>query len=120
MDQDDRSEERIQHRRTWQEWLASDLVLGTMVVLFTIMTALAAYLSSLTGIAGDDFDLEAQTSLVLGTSSYLQTSVELSEDLALYNIAQLREEENPALVSDLLDQASPELQQWLASGGQSI
>ena len=48
------------------------------------------------GPGGDDFDLEAQNSLILGTSYYLEASVELSEDLALYTSARLLEEEHPA------------------------
>ena len=116
MDQADQAEENSQHRRTWQEWLASDLVLGTLVVLFTITTALAAYLSSITGIAGDDFDLEAQNSLIVGSTTFLQISSELSQDLALYTSAQLLQEEDPTAASELLTQASPDFQEWLGSG----
>jgi hypothetical protein len=40
--------------RTWREWLISDAVLGTLVVLFTVATAYAAFRSSLSDIQGGD------------------------------------------------------------------
>ena len=39
-------------------WWPSDGFLGAMVVLLTAATAFSAYQSALTGIEGDDLDLE--------------------------------------------------------------
>ncbi len=42
-----------------QSWLDSEGFLGALVVLFTIVTAFAAYQSALISIEGDDLNFEA-------------------------------------------------------------
>jgi hypothetical protein len=105
----------LKPRRTWKEWLTSDLVLGTLVVVFTVTTALAAYLGSITDIKGDDLDLKSQNTLILGTTTFLQTSFELSEDLLSYQSYQLLIDRDPAAAALIFDSASSDLQDKMAT-----
>ena len=99
----------------WQARITSDYVLGTLIVIFTVSTAIAAYLGSITDIKGDDLDLKAQNNLILGTTTFLQVSVELSEDLLSYQSYQLLKDRDPAAAALIFENEPPEMQEVLTS-----
>jgi hypothetical protein len=68
-----------------RSWLDSVGLLGALVVLFTIVTAFAAYQSALTSIEGDDLDFGAQKTLVLATASFQGGNSEILEDMYIYD-----------------------------------
>ena len=104
-----------QSNRRWQDIITSDYVLGTLVVLFTITTALAGYLGSITDIRGDDLDFKSQNKLVLATTTFLQASVELSEELLTYQSFQLLKDRDPTAAATIVELASLEMQAKLSS-----
>ena len=69
-----------ENENTSPHWWLSDGLLGAMVVLLTAATAFAAYSSALTGIEGDDLDLEGQNLLVVAMGSFLNGNAELFQD----------------------------------------
>jgi hypothetical protein len=64
--------------------LLSDGVLGTIVVLMTIATAIGGYRAAVVEIRGSDLDFKAQSKLSLGTTTFLQGSIEYVNDLATF------------------------------------
>ena len=99
--------------RTWREWLISDAVLGTLVVLFTVATAYAAYRSSLADIKGGDLDINAQNSLILGTTTFLEANMQFMQDISAYNAYQLATPDDPEAAAAFLAQGSSFFQDGL-------
>lgn len=96
-------------KRTWQEWLVSDAVLGSLVVLFTVATAFAAFRASVSEIEGGDLDVNSQKSLILGTTTYLDSNMEYLEDIATYDTYNLLKDDDPEAAAELFSRASPEM-----------
>jgi hypothetical protein len=100
-----------------RRWWLSDGFLGAMVVLLTAATAFAAYRSTLTGIEGDDLDLEGQKTLVVAMGSFLNGNAELFQDLQAYDAYRFFSGEDPAEAALYLERMSPELQAKLDEPG---
>lgn len=100
-----------------RRWWLSDGFLGAMVVLLTAAVAFAAYKSALTGIEGDDLDLEGQKTLVVAMGSFLNGNAELFQDLQSYDAYRYFSGEDPAEAALYLDRMSPELQAELDEQG---
>ncbi len=94
-------------------WWLSDGFLGAMVVLLTTATAFAAYQSALTGIEGDDLDLEGQKALVVAIGSFLNGNAELFQDMQAYDAYRFFSAEDPAEVDVYLERMSPRLRAGL-------
>ena len=91
----------------------SDAFLGAMVVLLTAATAFSAYKSALTGIEGDDLDLEGQKTLVVAMGSFLNGNAELFQDLQAYDAYRFFDVEDPAEADVYLERMSPRLRAGL-------
>ncbi len=98
-------------------WYLSDGFLGAMVVLLTIATAFSAYRSVLTGIEGDDLDLEAQKTLVAATGSFLNGNAEIFVDLQAYDAYRYFSTEDPAEAGIYLERMSESLRTGLETNG---
>ena len=91
-------------------WWLSDGFLGAMVVLLTAATAFAAYQSALTGIEGDDLDLEAQNTLVVAIGSFLNGNAEFLQDVQAFDAYRFFSVEDPVEAAVYLERMSPRLQ----------
>jgi hypothetical protein len=100
--------------RAWHEWLISDAVLGTLVVLFTVATAFAAYRASIADIEGDDLDVNAQNNLLLGTTTYLEANMQFMQDMSAYNAYLFSQEDDAEAAAAFLAQGSSFMQDGLA------
>lgn len=101
-------DQTIGSQRRWQDIITSDYVLGTLVVLFTIATALAAYLGALTDLRSERLNNEAQDALTLGTTTFLQISLEISEEILSYQSYQLLQDSDPETAAIILEGVPPE------------
>jgi hypothetical protein len=99
------------------QWWLSDGFLGAMVVLLTAATAFAAYSSALTGIEGDDLDLEGQNTLVVAMGSFLNSNAELFQDVQAYDAYRFFSAEDPTEVDVYLERMSPRLRAGLDQPG---
>jgi hypothetical protein len=99
--------------RSSQRWWLSDGLLGAMVVILTAATAFAAYQSALTGIEGDDLDLETQKTLVVATGSFLSGNAEIIQDLQAYDAYRFFSTEDPAEAAVYLERMSEPLRAGL-------
>ncbi|MGB3715204.1 MAG: hypothetical protein WA996_12310 [Candidatus Promineifilaceae bacterium] len=99
--------------RSSQRWWLSDGLLGAMVVILTAATAFAAYQSALTGIEGDDLDLETQKTLVVATGSFLNGNAEIIQDLQAYDAYRFFSTEDPAEAAVYLERMSVTLRAGL-------
>lgn len=84
-----------------------------MVVILTAATAFAAYQSALTGIEGDDLDLETQKTLVVATGSFLNGNAEIIQDLQAYDAYRFFSTEDPAEAAVYLERMSVTLRAGL-------
>jgi hypothetical protein len=91
--------------------------LGAMVVLLTTATAFAAYQSALTGIEGDDLDLEGQNTLVVAMGSFLNGNAAFFQDMQAYDAYRFFSAEDPAEVDVYLERMSPRLRAGLEQPG---
>lgn len=91
---------------TTARWYLSDGFLGALIVLLTAATAFSAYQSAITSIEGDDLDFEAQKTLVLATSSFLNGNAELFQDVQAYDAYRLASAESPAEATAYQDRLS--------------
>lgn len=98
-------------------WILSDGFVGALVVMLIAATAFAAFQSALSGIEGDDFDIDAQRALVLGTTSFLTANTEFLEDLQLYDAYNLFVDKNPEEAAEILERASDPLIEGLERPG---
>ena len=98
-------------------WWLSDGFLGAMVVLLMAATAFAAYQSALTGIEGDDLDLEGQKALVVAIGSFLNGNAELFQDMQAYDAYRFFSAEDPAETDLYLERMSPRLRAGLEQLG---
>ena len=102
---------------TSHRWWLSDGFLGAMVVLLTAATAFAAYRSALTGIEGNDLDLEGQKTLVVAMGSFLNGNAELFQDLQAYDAYRFFSDADPPEAALYLERMSPRLQERLEQSG---
>jgi hypothetical protein len=113
----DQTKTRSDGRRTWRELLISDGVLGSLVVLFTVATAFAAYQASTADIRAGDLDVNAQNNLILGVASYQESNLILMDDSVAFAAYRLLKESDPDAAAGLLETASPELMAGLSRPG---
>jgi hypothetical protein len=100
-----------------RNWWLSDGFLGAMVVFLTAATAFAAYQSALTGIEGDDLDLEGQNTLVVAMGSFLNGNAEFILDMQAYDDYRFFSDEDPAEAAVYLERMSSRLQADLDQPG---
>lgn len=77
--------------------LRSEFLLGTLVALLSVLTALAAYLGGLADSAAGDANVEGQKVLSLANTDYLEASNEVVQDYAMYDAYYLNQTKEPAL-----------------------
>jgi hypothetical protein len=106
-----------ENEKTSPHWWLSDGFLGAMVVLLTAATAFAAYQSALTGIEGDDLDLEAQNTLVVAMGSFLNGNAEFIQDMQAYDAYRFFSDDDPAEAAVYLERMSERLQARLEQPG---
>lgn len=96
------------------DFLITDAFLGSLIVLFTVATAFAAYKASTAEIRGNDLDINAQNALIHSMASYQESNLILMEDNGTYTAYRLLKESDPEAVEVLLETASPEMTAGLA------
>jgi hypothetical protein len=104
----------VEGHRSWRDWLVSDGVLGSLVVLFTIATAFASYRVSVAEIEGGDLDVDSQNSLILSAALYQESNLIMMDDSLTYNSYRLLSESDPEAATEILETASPTLIDGLA------
>ncbi len=74
-----------------------------------------SFLGSGMDIRGDDLDLKARYRLIPGTTTFLQRSVELSEDLCSYQSFQVLKDRDSSAAALIFENEPPEIQTKLSS-----
>ena len=72
-------------RRSWLSFFRSEIVLGTMVALLSVLTAAAAYQGSISDSKESDANVEAQKILSLSNTEFLRANQDIIQDYTMYD-----------------------------------
>jgi hypothetical protein len=77
--------------------LASEILLGTLVAILSVMTAWAAYLGALSDSAEGDANVEAQKILSLSNTEFLRANQDIVQDYTMYDGYYINLDRDPEL-----------------------
>jgi len=90
-------------------FLGNEFVLGTLISLLSIFTAVASYQGALADGKQNDFEIEGMKSLNDGNAEYLTSNQEITQDYSYYDTWYINQETNPDIADYFQFQFSDEL-----------
>lgn len=76
---------KVETKRSWLAIFRSDILLGTMVALMSVLTASAAYQGAIADSAESDANVEGQKVLSLSNTEFLRANQDIIQDYTMYD-----------------------------------
>jgi hypothetical protein len=105
--------EQSEARVNKSSWLLSEPILGTLIVIMTVLVAFTAFQESLLEIEGDDLNFEASKTVTLAIGSYMVGNTDFMQDVSTYNTYRFYQEIDSSEAKIIIEQASPLLLEGL-------
>ncbi|MBI5825069.1 MAG: hypothetical protein HZB18_13655 [Chloroflexi bacterium] len=90
-------------------FLGNEFLLGTLIALLSVLTALASYQGALAGGKQNDYEIEGMKSLNDGNAEYLTSNQEITQDYSYYDTWYINQETNPDIADYFQAEFSDEL-----------
>ncbi len=89
--------------------LGNEFLLGTLISLLSIFTAIASYQGAIADGKQNDFEIEGMKSLNDGNAEYLTSNQEITQDYSYYDTWYINQETNPDIADYFQAEFSEEL-----------
>jgi hypothetical protein len=90
-------------------FLGNEILLGLLIALLSVLTAVASYQGALADGAQNDFEIEGMKNLNDGNAEYLTSNQEITQDYSYYDNWYINQETNPDIADYFQFQFSDEL-----------
>ncbi len=103
--------------KKFSSFLGNEIVLGLLIAILSVITALASYQGALADGAQNDFEIKGMKNLNDGNAEYLTANQEITQDYSYYDTWYINQESNPDIAEYFQIQFSDELLASIESSG---
>jgi hypothetical protein len=103
--------------KKFSSFLGNEIVLGLLIAILSVITALVSYQGALADGAQNDFEIKGMKSLNDGNAEYLTANQEITQDYSYYDTWYINQESNPDIAEYFQIQFSDELLASIESSG---
>ena len=103
--------------KKFSSFLGNEIILGLLIALLSVITALASYQGALADGAQNDFEIKGMKNLSDGNAEYLSANQEITQDYSYYDTWFINQDSNPDIAEYFQIQFSDKLLASIASSG---
>lgn len=103
--------------KKFSSFLGNEIVLGLLIAILSVITALVSYQGALADGAQNDFEIKGMKNLNDGNAEYLTANQEITQDYSYYDNWYINQESNPDIAEYFQIQFSDELLASIENSG---
>ena len=103
--------------KKFSSFLGNEIILGLLIALLSVITAMASYQGALADGAQNDFEIKGMKNLSDGNAEYLSANQEITQDYSYYDTWFINQDSNPDIAEYFQIQFSDKLLASIASSG---
>ncbi len=103
--------------KKFSSFLGKEIVLGFLIAILSVITAMASYQGALADGAQNDFEIKGMKNLSDGNAEYLSANQEITQDYSYYDTWYINKDSNPDIAEYFQKQFSDTLLASIESSG---